>query len=52
VRRGGKGSELIQPSGVSLNSVKDWLSCDIVSFKIKVGLDAKCAVKKHAKWPL
>jgi len=27
---------------VSLNSVNDWLSYDIVMFKIKVGVDAKC----------
>jgi len=30
---------------VSLNYVKDWLSCDIVRFKIEVGVDAKCTVK-------
>jgi len=27
---------------VSLNSVYDWLSYDIVRFKIRVGVDAKC----------
>jgi len=25
-----------------LNSVNDWLSYDIVRFKIEVGVDAKC----------
>jgi len=30
---------------VSLNCMKDWLSCDIVRFKIEVGVDAKCTVK-------
>jgi len=29
---------------ISLNSVSNWLSYDIVRFKIKVGVDAKCSL--------
>ena len=28
--------------GISLNSVSNWLSCDVVRFKVEVGVDAKC----------
>ena len=34
---------------VSLNSVKDWLSCDIVRFKIEVGVEEKFMCKNVSK---
>ena len=40
-----KSLQYFPMQNVSLNSVKDWLSCDIVRFKIEVGVDVKCTVK-------
>jgi len=34
---------------VSVNSVKDWLSCDIVRFKIEVGVEEKFMCKNVTK---
>jgi len=41
-----KSWQYFRTHNISLNSVSNWLSYDIVRFKIEVGIDAKCMYKK------
>jgi len=40
-----KSWQYFRTHGISLKSVSNWLSYDVIRFKIEVGIDAKCMYK-------